>query len=170
MTQQQKPDIVVDPPSISDDEWNEKYQRVTLMEENSLEESVQKGLTISSLVGSFLHSASHISQLIVYEYALRSSLQTVRKIPLRDENGVTSSEEIFCHKGLLFRLCQQPTTDEDTGPSEERRRALAIADTIQHKVAGHELRSTNWVQQAATAMYKNQVSHTPPAIFSKATN
>lgn len=152
----QQPDIVIDPTSISDDEWNEKYQAAVLLEENCLEASVQKGLTISSLVGTFLNTACHVSQSIVYEFALPARLQTVKKLALVDENGASSNEELYYHQGLLFRLCQQPSSDNDIEPGPQRRRALAVGDNIQHKVAGNELRCTRWAQQAATAVYRGQ--------------
>lgn len=152
----QQPDIVIDPTSISDDEWNDKFQASMLLEENCLEASVQKGLTISSLVGAFLNTACHVSQTIVYEFALPSRLQTVKKLSLVDENGASSNEELFYHQGLLFRLCQQPSSDDDNEPDAARRRALAVGDSIQHKVAGNELRCTRWAQQAATAVYRGQ--------------
>ncbi len=158
------PDIVVDPVSLSDDEWNERYQSSTLSPEISVEQSVAKGLHISSVVGAFLNAATHISQTIVYEYALPSRLQSVQKLSLVDDNGGESSEEIFFHQGMLFRLSQQPVTDEDKDPTPLRRRTLAVGDIIQRKVAGHELRCIRWAQEAATAVYRSQEGLAPPPI------
>jgi len=152
----QQPDIVVEPVGVGDDEWNDKYQKAMFMDESTLESSVQKGLTISMLVGSFLNAATHITQTIVYEYALPTHLQTVKKLSLLDDNGQTSDEELFYHQGMLFRLSQQPVSEEDISPSDERRRTLAVGDSIQHKIAGHELRCIHWAQQASTAVYRSQ--------------
>ncbi|GMH80892.1 hypothetical protein TrST_g10829 [Triparma strigata] len=160
ITTQHQPDIVVDPVGVGDDEWNDRYQKAMLMSEETLENSVQKGLTISSLVGSFLAAATNISQKIVYEYALPDNMQSVKKLDLTDDNGNKSSEELFYHQGMLFRLSQQPVQEFDIDPSDERRRTLAVGDTIQHKVAGHELRCIRWAQQAATAVYRSQMEMT----------
>lgn len=150
----------MDPVGVGDDEWNDRYQKAMLMNEETLENSVQKGLTISSLVGSFLSAATNISQKIVYEYALPDEMQSVKKLDLTDDNGNKSSEELFYHQGMLFRLSQQPVQEHDIDPSDERRRTLAVGDTIQHKVAGHELRCIRWAQQAATAVFRSQMEMT----------
>ncbi|GMH87462.1 hypothetical protein TL16_g10864 [Triparma laevis f. inornata] len=160
ITTQHQPDIVVDPVGVGDDEWNDRYQKAMLMNEETLENSVQKGLTISSLAGSFLSAATNISQKIVYEYALPDEMQSVKKLDLTDDNGNKSSEELFYHQGMLFRLSQQPVQEHDIDPSDERRRTLAVGDTIQHKVAGHELRCIRWAQQAATAVFRSQMEMT----------
>jgi len=108
-----------------------------LREENSsFDQSVQNGLSLATYIGNFLSKAKHIAQTIVYEYALPSSLQTVRKLSLYDDDGNDSAEEVYLANGILLRMSQQPSTDEDINPSPARRRSLAVGDTISHKCAG----------------------------------
>ena len=52
-------------------------------------------------------------------------------------------------------MSQQPTTDDDISPTPERRRTLAVGDTIAHKCAGNELRCIHWASQCATAVNRS---------------
>lgn len=152
------PDIVLDAPSFSDAEWNSRYQSYLFSPELSLESSVSKGLSLSSLLGSFLSTAVHISQTIAYEYALPPRLRTVPTLPLASATGAPDPSEIYFHQGLLLRLSAHPPSEDDKNPPPERRRTLGVADNIQHKLAGHEVstarerseRKKKWRSRCAT--------------------
>ena len=47
-------------------------------------------------------------------------------------------------------MCLSPVPFPPSSPRSSR--TLAVGDTIQHKIAGHELRCLRWAQSAATAV------------------
>mmetsp|Transcript_93787 Transcript_93787/g.268453 ORF Transcript_93787/g.268453 Transcript_93787/m.268453 type:complete len:1190 (-) Transcript_93787:209-3778(-) len=134
----------------SDMDWNHQYQTLLEAKDENSETSVRKGLLLTSFVGSFLQTAVEACKTIVVEFGLPEALKTVKPLSLSDTSSAQNTEQVYLHKGLLFRIAQQAYGADGTPDEHQDRRAAAATDYMHRKIAGHEVRAVNWLQGACS--------------------
>eukprot|EP00742_Colponemidia_sp_Colp-10_P008032 GILJ01008667.1.p1 GENE.GILJ01008667.1~~GILJ01008667.1.p1 ORF type:complete len:1294 (-),score=234.16 GILJ01008667.1:164-4045(-) len=154
-------------------QWNDRFQKLLDVPVTTFEESIQRGLKLSELIGQFVAAASRNAETIIDEYTLPLNKKTIRHVN-RDETQ-DSSEQVPLYEAddMLLLIAEDPVLA--SGELEKQRdRGLAVgssrnrnaviysddsadshgfdADERQARMSGLELRGCVALAKAASAL------------------